>query len=329
MKTMKWLLRREFWEHKGAFFWAPAAIALIMLVFIGGGIFYGIASGHMGGGITIEHNGVVTSADGAHILPYEKRAEVASVLASHYLGFAAPLFMVLPLVVFFYCLAALHDDRRDRSILFWKSLPVSDQMTVLSKVVTALCVAPVITTVIGVATSLFVLLLGVTTAAIKGVSLFGPLFMSPNLYLAPVYIVGLLPVYMLWALPTVGWLLMVSSWVRGKVFLWAVGTPLIVLLLLHWFNLMISRFSDTLIDTHWIGQNVVARGLAGLIPGIWFPFTQTNPALLGSKMRGIDPTSVFTTSWLTLGTPGVWVGAIAGALMIAAAIRLRRWRDEG
>jgi ABC-2 type transport system permease protein len=329
MKTMKWLLRREYWEHKGAFFWAPAVIALIMLVFIGGGIVYGIAAGHLGDSITIRHDGNVTTSVPAHMMPYEKRAEAASMLASHYLGFAAPLFVVLPVVVFFYCLAALHDDRRDRSILFWKSLPVSDQMTVLSKVITAVCVAPVITTALGTALSLVVLLLGATAAALHGLNLFGALFMSPNLYLSPAYLVGLLPVYVLWALPTVGWLLMVSSWARSKVFLWAVGTPLIVLLLLQWFNIMIARVSDTLIDTHWIGQNIVARGLGGLIPGIWFPFVLKNPAALGSKAHGVDPTAVFTESWLTLGTPGVWLGAVAGVLMIVAAIRLRRWRDEG
>src|SRR3546814_20822192 len=47
------------------------------------------------------------------------------------------LVVVLGFVVFFYCLGALYDDRRDRSILFWKSLPVSDASTVLSKVFSA------------------------------------------------------------------------------------------------------------------------------------------------------------------------------------------------
>jgi ABC-2 type transport system permease protein len=328
MKTMKWLLRREFWEHKGAFFWAPVAVAAAMLVFIGGGILYGIVSGHVGG-ITIEHQGAVTAAEAVRALPHEKRAELASVIAAHYLGFAAPLFAVLPVVAFFYCLAALYDERRDRSILFWKSLPVSDRMTVLSKVITAVCVAPVLTVAIGTAASVAMLLLGLTTAAFNGLNLFAPLFMSADLYLSPLYLVGLLPVYVLWALPTVGWLLMVSSWARSKVFLWAVGTPLIVVVLLKWFNFMTERFSDYFIDTHWFVQNVVARGLGGLIPGIWLPFTLHDPSSLGNNQHGLNPTSLFTQSWLTLATPGVWLGALAGVLMIVAAIRLRRWREEG
>jgi ABC-2 type transport system permease protein len=226
--------------------------------------------------------------------------------------------MVLPVVVFFYCLAALYDDRRDRSILFWKSLPVSDRMTVLSKVITAVCVAPVITIAIGTAVSLLVLLLGATVSAFNGVNLFAALFTSPNLYLAPLYLVGLLPVYIMWAIPTVGWLLMVSSWARSKVFLWAVGTPLILVVLLKWFNFVIGQFSDRVIDTHWFVENVIVRGLGGLIPGLWLPLTVEDPRLLGSQMHG-----------LSLATPGVWGGVLAGALMIAAAIRLRRWRDEG
>jgi ABC-2 type transport system permease protein len=304
-------------------------IALVMLVFIGGGIMYGIATGHMGGGIVIDHDRAVTAGEAVRNLPRETRAQVASMLASHYLGFAMPLFAALPVVVFFYCLSALYDDRRDRSILFWKSLPVSDQMTVLSKVITAVCVAPVITAAIGTAASVIVLLLGATTAALNGLNLFGVLFMTPNLYLAPMYLLALLPVYVLWALPTVGWLLMVSSWARSKVFLWAVGTPLIVVVLLKWFNFVIARFSDSIIDTHWFVQNVVARGLGGLIPGVWFPFTLEDPSALGNGKHGVDLFSVFSQSWLTLAHPGVWVAAVAGVLMIVASIRLRRWRDEG
>jgi ABC-2 type transport system permease protein len=202
-------------------------------------------------------------------------------------------------------------------------------MTVLSKVITAVCVAPVVTIAIGTAVSLLMLLVGAAVSAFNGVNLFAALFTSPNLYLAPLYLVGLVPVYIMWAIPTVGWLLMVSSWARSKVFLWAVGTPLIVVVLLKWFNYLIASFSDTVIDTHWFVQNVIARGLGGLIPGVWLPFSIDDPRLLGSQEHGLDLTALFTQSWLSLATPGVWGGVLAGVLMIVAAIRLRRWRDEG
>jgi ABC-2 type transport system permease protein len=324
---MKWLLRREFWEHKGAFFWAPVVVAAVMLILVGGGLVYAVASGHPSGIVVGNvHGSTEIMVNG---LPAESRAMAAEVAASNYMLVAAPLFFVLPVVAFFYCLAALYDDRRDRSILFWKSLPVSDQMTVLSKAATALGVVPLITVVIGSLTALGVLFLGALAAATHGINVFGALLANPKLYLTPLYLFGLLPVYILWAIPTVGWLLLVSSWARSKVFLWAVGTPLIVMVLLKWFNFLLAQYSNTIIDTDWFAHNVIGRGLGGLIPGIWLPFNEVDPNVLGGHQTGMDAASVFTHSWMTLGDIGVWVAAAVGIAMMFAAMRLRRWRDEG
>jgi ABC-2 type transport system permease protein len=325
MKTMKWLLHREFWEHKGAFFWAPVVIALAMIVLMGGGMVYGLVDSHFRD---------VVSVNGQEFtiiqMPAAVRAKVVGMATGSYLAIATPLFVVLPVVVFFYCLAALYDDRRDRSILFWKSLPVSDQATVLSKVVTALVVAPLITIAIGTATALFLLFVAAVGATYKGLSLFGPLLTSPDLYLAPLSLIALLPVYILWALPTVGWLLLVSSWARSKVFLWAVGVPLITLVILKWFNFLVSRYSDSVIDVQWFTGNVIVRGLGGLVPGVWMLFDGVpKTVLLANSEQGIDVGSIVAYSWMTLGQPGVWIAAAAGVAMLFAAVRLRRWRDEG
>ncbi|WP_210235883.1 ABC-2 transporter permease, partial [Mesorhizobium sp. M1C.F.Ca.ET.212.01.1.1] len=75
---------------------------------------------------------------------------------------------VLAFVVFFYCLGALYDDRRDRSILFWKSLPLSDTQTVLSKVISALIVAPLIAVIAGIITMLGFLLVISVVALMHG-----------------------------------------------------------------------------------------------------------------------------------------------------------------
>lgn len=321
MKTMKWLLRREFWEHKGAFFWTPVAVAAAMLLLVGGGFMYAMAAG---GHDTIQFNGhSVVAIQG---VPPALRAKLAYAAASGYLGLAAPLFIVLAVVVFFYCLAALHDDRRDRSILFWKSLPLSDRDTVLSKVATALVVAPLITIGIGVATGLALLVLGMISAAGKGVNLFGLVLQEPNLYLGPLYLLAFLPLYIIWALPTVGWLLMVSSWARSKVFLWAVGTPLVVALLLKWFNMIVGHVSNTVIDVNWFVDEVVLRGLAGLVPGIWLSHGDIEVI---NQQYGLDPTTLLELSYSTLAHPSTWIAAAVGAAMIYAAMRLRRWRDEG
>lgn len=322
MKTMNWLIRRELWEHKGAFFWAPVVVAAAILVMIGGGLLYATFST---GAFQLSVGGdQVLAIEG---LPPPMRDRAAAIMATSYLAFASPLLLVLPAVVFFYCLAALYDDRRDRSILFWKSLPMSDEQTVLSKVAVALVVAPLVTVVVGIASSLLLLVIALGAGASKGINLVGPVLSNPAFYLSPLYLLSLLPLYILWALPTVGWLLLVSSWARSKVFLWAVGIPLVTLALMAWFDFLIGRFAGLEIGVRWFGEEVVARILGGLMPGVWF--SHVDPELLRPQQNGIDGGRLLGLSYSTLAAPSVWVAAVAGCAMIFGAMRLRRWRDEG
>ena len=319
---MKWLLQREFWEHKGAFFWAPVVVAAALVLLIGGGFVYGLLTTDMAN-IQIDGQNVVAIQG----IPHDMRSKLADIIASGYLGAAAPLFVMLPVVVFFYCLAALYDDRRDRSILFWKSLPMSDQETVLSKVVTALLVAPMITIAVGVAASLLLLIIGLVGTAAKGLNLLAPVLSDINLYLSPLYLLAFLPLYILFALPTVGWLLMVSAWARSKVFLWAVGTPLVAIVVLKWVDFIIGRFANRSLNVDWFVEEVVARGLLGLLPGIWL--ADLDNSSLAQMDGHLNGAILLAHSYSALASPGVWLGALAGAAMIFAAMRLRRWRDEG
>ncbi|MEG1053850.1 MAG: hypothetical protein RSF79_17630 [Janthinobacterium sp.] len=177
-------------------------------------------------------------------------------------------------------------------------------------------------------TSLALILILSGVLAANGIHVFAELLGSPGLYLGPLRVFGLLPVYCLWALPTVGWLLMVSSWAKSKVFLWAVGVPLLLLILTVWAG----KLTQTESDVSWIQMNVIGRALLGTLPGSWYLF---EPDLLphmhalaegGSHVTRID---VFSNSWSSLALPAVWLGAAAGAALIYAAIRLRRWREEG
>jgi ABC-2 type transport system permease protein len=323
MKTMKWLIQRESWEHKGAIFWAPIVVASAIVLFIGGSIVYAISMGKFGGAITINGRDANVTMVFNSLSPQDQEMFV-NAMTTGYLAAAAPLYIMLSVVIFFYCLSAMFEERRDRSILFWKSLPVSDQQTVLSKVATALLVAPVITIAVATFASILILLITCAFMGFNGVNVAGAVLTSSQVYLGPLQIIGLLPVYALWALPTVGWLLMVSAWAKSKVFLWAVGTPVIVILIVKWAEQLAG--SDMNVD--WFIQNVVARGLLGLLPGAWFGFEQVKPELL-TDGRAMDFGNVFAQSWMTLAAPSVWVGAIAGGLMIFAAMRLRRWKDEG
>jgi len=326
--TMKWLLRREFWEHKGSMFWAPLIVGSLLVVLLGCTITYGILSHGIPAHVTINGQ-TLHHARLDQILPEETKLMVAKIASGMYLGASAPLFAILTGVVFFYCLGALYDERRDRSILFWKSLPVSDPMTVLSKAVMAMVVAPAITLVLAVVASLALLFIACMALSTQGLNLFASLLASPDLYLSPLRLAALLPVYVVWALPTVGWLLLVSSWAKSKPFLWAVGVPVVALVIIKWINAALENFSgQTLLLAHYAGD-VVARILGGIVPGIWFTFKEGLPTGMRPTENGVDMSGLVSQSYLSLAGFDAWIGVAMGVAMLYAAIRMRRWRDEG
>nr|WP_314631176.1 hypothetical protein [uncultured Janthinobacterium sp.] len=327
MNKMQWLIRRELWEHKGMLLWTPALIGVVMTLLGALMTLTGIASTKLRTALVVNGEEVSWSAIFNTRTFGPRRAEIIDNVVNNYTYTAAPLFLALGFLVFFYCLSALYDERRDRSVLFWKSLPVSDAQTVLSKAAIALLVAPLIVAAAASLTSLALLLILSGVLAANGIHVFAELASSPGLYLGPLRVFGLLPVYCLWALPTVGWLLMVSSWARSKVFLWAIGVPLLVLILTVWAGKLMQ--TDT--DVSWIQMNVIGRALLGTIPGSWYLFepqllSQMQPLEHGSRLSRID---IFSNSWSSLTLPAAWLGAAAGTALIYAAIRLRRWREEG
>jgi ABC-2 type transport system permease protein len=325
--TMKWLLRREFWEHKGSMFWAPLIVGSLLVVLLGCTIAYGILAHGIPAHISVNGHWI---DDPRLDTALPKTAIVASMLATGaYMGASAPLFAILTGVVFFYCLGALYDERRDRSILFWKSLPVSDPMTVLSKAVTAMIVAPAITLVLAVIASLALLFIACMALSTQGLNLFASLLASSDLYLSPLRLAALLPVYVVWALPTVGWLMLVSSWAKSKPFMWAVGVPVVALIVIKWINAALENFSgQTLLLSHY-ASDVVARILGGVVPGIWFTFQPGLQTGMRPSANGVDMGGLVSQSYLSLAGIDAWIGVAMGVAMLYAAIRMRRWRDEG
>lgn len=326
--TMKWLLRREFWEHKGSMFWAPLIVGAVLVALMGSTITYGILQHGIPAHVTINGQ-TLHHARLDQVLPEEAKQMVAKIATGMYLGAGAPLFAILTGVVFFYCLGALYDERRDRSILFWKSLPVSDPVTVVSKAVTAMVVAPAITLVLAIIASLALLVIASLALSTQGLNLFPSLLASSGLYLSPLRLIALLPVYVVWALPTVGWLLLVSSWAKSKPFMWAVGVPVVALIVIKWINAALESFSgQTLLLAHYAGD-VVARILGGIVPGIWFTYQPRLLAGMPISGNGVDMSGVVSQSYLSLAGIDAWIGAALGVAMLAAAVRMRRWRDEG
>ncbi len=331
---LKWLLKREFWEHKGGIFWAPAIAGLLFLLvtLMGGGVgqlalnkFRANADGMATiNGVQVpaselDLDQLLASASASDLVQYAQAVNAATLLSGIW-----PV-MVFGVVVFFYLLGALYDERKDRSVLFWKSLPVSDGLTVASKVVFALVVGPLIAVALalalmlatGVVASVFLLANGGDPVALYWSHLDLPRIVGMSL--------AWLPLYLLWSLPTVGWLLLCSAWARSKPFLWALLLPLGAGLLLGWFEMMTKvQVSE------WFWENIVPRLLLGTWPGSHlFTAHENGYGIMANEPNDISEIINRVMSWELLASPALWIGVAAGIAMIFAAIRLRRWRDEG
>ncbi len=324
MKTMKWLLKRELWEHKGALVWAPIIAAALMLVVISTTILWGLAQGGFHGEVDFDGHASIAAAFDS--LSAEKKSQAVATIAGSYMILSGPLFAMMAIIAVFYCIAAMYEERRDRSILFWKSLPVSDTQTVLSKLLTATVVSPLITIAAAIMFSIALLLVGGIVLAFNGVNVIGPVLASGQFWMMPLQVLALLPIFALWALPTVGWLMMVSAWAKSKAFLWAFGIPLALILVLGWINYILGAR----IDMDLVSTTVLSRGLGGLFPGSWFMAVPLDASQFVDESRQLVSSSVLLAqSWSVLAHPQLWGGALAGTAMIFASIRLRRWRDEG
>jgi len=328
MGTLRWLLKREYWENRGGFLYAPLIAGLISLVMSTIGIAFGLFALHRAardGGLHIDGEDVNINGLDLALLTRDISAKDLADLGNGLdltlvLSSAWP-FLVLAFVVFFYCLGALYDDRRDRSILFWKSLPLSDTQTVLAKAISALVIAPLIAVAAAAVTMLgFLAIISVVALAHGGdpmTLIWGP---ASPLSIILGYIARL-PVYLLWALPTVGWLLMCSAWAKSKPFLWAVMLPLFAGIVVSSTNLM-SAFGLT---SGWFWGHIVGRLLLGTFPGVDAAYNAPG-RITGSEqlVSMLSPAQHLST----LQQPEVWIGAVVGIAFLIIAIRLRRRAGE-
>jgi len=232
--------------------------------------------------------------------PVKQRAAIEAT----YDAAAMMMIFVVFIVGVFYCLDALHGERRDRSILFWKSLPVSDLTTVLSKATIPLVVLPLIAFAIVVCVQLVMLLMSSANLLVHGVSPATTWAHFPVFQNWLVMLYGLIAIA-LWHTPIYGWLLLVSGWARRATFLWAV-LPLIV----------IQIFEKIVFGTSFFAKLLQHR-LMGFAPHAFGFHGEGHPT--------IDSLAQLTPGRY-LGSPGLWLGLLFAAVFLAAAVRLRRYR---
>lgn len=319
VNTFVWLVRREFWEHRGGFLWTPAIVAMVFLGLMLLALVWAEVIARQNG---VDINGIHLEQLTRHL----NDSEIAKMQAGMDIGLLTlgfPIAIALFFVVLFYGIGALYNDRSDRSALFWKSLPISDANTVLSKVAAATLLAPVLATIAMIGLQLGFLVMMSLYALLHGINPF-PLLWSPSHLVALwVELLLLIPVNALWALPSIGWLLLCSSFARSKPFLWAVMVPIVAGVLNSWVGLM----NHVSLSSLWFWRHIVGRLLLSIFPGSWMQTNDLHAIDVQGPEAIISPLTLHSIGE-ALVSPSMLIGIVAGAAMIAAAIYFRRSRTE-
>lgn len=279
LRPLCWSVRRELWENRSIYI-APLAAASLYLV-------------------------------GFAISMIRLRLQMQSTLSFRFwqtqhgvtdqYELAAALIMGVAMIVgIFYCLDALYGERRDRSILFWKSLPVSDITAVISKLAIPVLILPLLSFVITVVTQLLMLVIGSAIFAGSGVNIAALWANAPFFRVPSIWLYHLVTVHGLWYAPLYAWLLMVSAWAPRAPFLWAFLPPFVI------YGVERIAFNSSYF------LKMLQYRLMG--PG-------------GGMATGHHQD--FTASLVPhhfLSTPGLWSGLAVATVFLFITVRLRRSR---
>jgi ABC-2 type transport system permease protein len=277
---MYWSVRRELWENRSIII-APLAVAAMWMFAFSISLFH----------LPERRRAVLLLDQVKQHAAIQRPYDIAAIV------FIANAFIV----GVFYCLDALHSERRDRSILFWKSLPVSDLTTVLAKASIPFVVLPVLVFALSVVTQLTMLMMTTVVLFVSGLggatSAYWAFFDQ-----SLVLFYGIVALT-LWHAPLYGWLLLVSAWARRSTFLWAVMPPLAVAVI-----------------------EKVALGSSHLASLFALRFVGHLPLAFDLRAkREIDSLAQLTPGNF-LSTPGLWIGLVLAGAFLAGAARLRRER---
>jgi len=296
MTRVLWLIRRELWEN-AAIWILPALIGAVLLL------------AALFGDVDLRASAV---------LPPPDQPQLGG--AIWLFGFGMVFFFAMELYSAWYLLDCLYADRKDRSILFWRALPLSDVQVVLSKLLVALVVVPLVGFI---AADISTLGMAVALTVRESSQPLRALLWNPQHWLQlQVLWLYLLAATDLWYLPIAAWLLVISAWARKSTALWATMPIVVPFLIERW-----------LLHTQFIGT-LVANRLTGLV-SVAFHNNADEAFSLPSvvdKSRGL--TLPGQTVWELINprglleSPATWIGLLLGLALIASAIELRRRHME-
>ncbi len=273
MRTFIWSVRRELWEHRWVY---------LVPLLLGGALM----------AVGAWQTGVNVSGFDAAANPMS--ASVARRLSLGLDTTARMILLVGVVVAFVYCAEALHSERHDRSILFWKSLPVGDGMAIAGKAAVPLLFIPALS---------FALVLACQVVARVTFAGTGGRFQSA--LASPGAAIVEAAVGALWISPLYAWILLVSARARRAVLLVALAPAMLV-----------SMSERLTTSGNTISQALFHRGI-----GRYWPRGHLD--LVG----GIDALAMAPATAL-LRSPSLWMGAVVAALLLVGVVRARRRSAE-
>ncbi|WP_263419448.1 ABC transporter permease [Terriglobus albidus] len=280
-----WSIRRELWEHRSILF-APASVAaaIIAVAIVRINYFAGLISKE-----NLRSNG---------------SGSIQDLAIGMFLVTAGLVIITATLTGIFYSLDALLGERRDRSALFWKSLPVSDSTTVLSKAIIPVAVLPAVAFAVTVLMHILMLLI-LSVALLFLRQPLSSLWSQLPFFQIQVFVLYVIVTCTLWYAPIYGWLLLVSSISRRAALVWAV-LPFVV-------AVGLERFA---FKSQYVAFWLLHRLVGGLQAAFYY-VTQQQHGTVGLK----DATPGFY-----LASAGLWTGLVAFVIFVFLCIRIRRFQ---
>ncbi|MFO1495959.1 MAG: ABC-2 transporter permease [Lysobacterales bacterium] len=316
VRTFKTLIQREMWEHRGAFLYTPLIVAgvltLLLLMSAGSMSFWQFKID----GVEAMTAGALKLAE-TQIPAEQLEAGVTGSLWGTAILWQSVMFIVL----FFFCIGTLYDDRRDRSVLFWKSMPVSDLETVISKLAMALVVAPLLMIAGMIVGQILLLLISGLILLAHGGSPWKLIWSHAHPFSVWGQFLAVQGVQALYLLPLYGWLMLAGAFARGKPFLWAVLPP-VVFAIIESFVGFTANFSISKVIWEFILRRL-ASGFAPISFSANFGDHNVQSGFSGTRFA-----ADFADVMNRLMSADLWIGVAIGVAFLAAAVYLRRYRDE-
>jgi ABC-2 type transport system permease protein len=296
-RPMYWSVRRELWENRSIYIPLLAVAGIYLVAFTISLVWLPRSMR----AVWMPHS----MREMPTLNPGDQRIS----LAMPYTHAAMLLMLVAFIVGIFYSLDALHGERKDRSILFWKSLPVSDLTTVLSKASILLVVLPLIIFAVSVTLQQMMRLVSLAVLTMNGAGA-ATLWTRLPFFEMELVLLYALVAMALWHAPIYCWLLLVSGWARRATFLWAVLPPL-----------ALTAVENIAFHTTYLGLMLHNRMFG--FSAAAFDLKDKNGVPIDAHFIPLEQLA----PGRFLSSASLWVGLAVAAAFLAAAVRLRRYRE--